>query len=101
MDGKYVSSRWSECRYDESLLCDSIVGFVKSGVQQYENDIWDEMEVDCDEDTMLKHYDDEMVAAWLSQHLTVAGIHGSRMLRQLTMWTMGLATYRSSPYGGR
>lgn len=95
--GWSLQSEETECSYSRYLLCDGIIGFAGCGVQSYEDDLFDGIEAYFEKEggEPRYHYDDEFAAAWLAQPLEVAGIEGSEMIRQLSIWTQSLDEFKS------
>ncbi|KJZ68000.1 hypothetical protein HIM_12612 [Hirsutella minnesotensis 3608] len=85
--GSWGQMAGGRCKYDESLLCDSFVGFYGSGVERYWMDVCESVEENLvGKGEEMMGCDDEAVAAWLVQPLAVAGVEGSEMLRQVSIW---------------
>jgi hypothetical protein len=40
------------------------------------------------------YFDDEVAAGWLIQPLVVAGVEGTEMIRQVSLWTRSLEVYK-------
>ncbi|KAK4117950.1 hypothetical protein N657DRAFT_685606 [Parathielavia appendiculata] len=86
--GRYIERQDGACSYDRNLLYEGIVGFLICGVAAYTEELVEQIDVhfmDKGGDPP-RYYDDEDAVSWLIQPLFVAGVYGSQMVRQSTIW---------------
>lgn len=76
-----------QCKYDVHLLSDAMIGLYHCGKSDVIQDLLEQVEEYCVGEERDVTFDEETVACFLSQDITVNGVQGSEMIRQLAVMT--------------
>ena len=76
-----------KCHYDRYLLSDTIIGLFHCGKGEFKDEILERVEEYCESQGLTVAFDEETVACCLSEDVTVAGVCGSEMVRELGILT--------------
>jgi hypothetical protein len=91
--GSWRMKREMDCTYSHHLLGDSIIGFASCGVDAYMTSLLEGAEDYCEKTGDVSDGTLESTVSWLAEPLIVAGVKGSEMVRQLSIWVHELISH--------
>jgi hypothetical protein len=88
-DGEWIpaDTTCNLCQYGRYLLADTIIGLYYCGKSEYRQEIFEGVETYCEKNDLECAFDEETVACYLSQEISVIGVSGSEMVRILAILT--------------